>query len=206
MFSILISSWGFTARREAAPPLIALRKPPAALVVKRQPREVALRPGAEYTPAMRRLVALGLLLAGVLAPLSAWAQGARLGMSPAGMSAGGGFVFSGAAHPGFRPPAHRPPAHRPPLNSRPPFAQAPFTSFGCCADFSYFPPDPTPPMMVPAPPIVYIVPAPPTLVYVPPARVEPAPEIILPTGVWARHGNGKEYPYTWVWQPSYSAR
>ena len=54
-------------------------------------------------------------------------------------------------------------------------------------------------IVVPPPPIVYVVPAPPTLAYVAPARVEPAPEIQLATGRWERHGNGREYPYTWVW-------
>jgi len=156
---------------------------------------------------MRRLVVLGLVLAGILAPAGAWAQGMRSGMAPAGMPLVGGSVPSGGAHPGFRPPAHRPPAHRPRFHRpRPPFTQPPSTFLGCCADFAYFPPDPAPPVVMAPPPIVYIVPAPPALVYVPTPRVEPAPEITLATGRWARHGNGKEYPYTWVWQPSYPAR
>ena len=35
---------------------------------------------------------------------------------------------------------------------------------------------------------------------------EPAPEITGEKGTWARHGNGKEYPYTWVFQPAYRSR
>jgi hypothetical protein len=49
---------------------------------------------------------------------------------------------------------------------------------------------------------VYVAPSPPTLVYMPTPRVEPAPEIQGANGRWERHGNGKEYPYTWVWVPS----
>lgn len=168
---------------------------------------MAAPPRAGYTPAMSRLVALGLVLAVLLAPASGWAQVARPGMTPGGMPVGG--VTPGSGHPGFRPPAHRPPSHRPPLHRpRPPVVQPPLGFFSCCADFSYFPPDPGPPPMVaPAPPpIIYVVPSPPPLVYIPPARVEPAPEIRLPNGKWERHGNGKEYPYTWVWQPAYGAR
>jgi hypothetical protein len=55
-------------------------------------------------------------------------------------------------------------------------------------------------VIVTAPPPIYlVVPSPPSLVYVPTPRVEPAPEITLPTGRWARHGNGVDYPYVWVW-------
>lgn len=69
----------------------------------------------------------------------------------------------------------------------------------CCLGVAYVPPEP-PPVVVAAPPVMYIVvPSPPSLVYVPTPRVEPAPEITLPTGRWARHGNGVDYPYVWVW-------
>ncbi len=71
--------------------------------------------------------------------------------------------------------------------------------FPCCV--AYFPPEPAllPP---PSPPVVVVAPSPPTLVYVPTPRVEPAPEIQGENGRWERHGNGKEYPYTWVWVPA----
>ena len=72
--------------------------------------------------------------------------------------------------------------------------------FPCCV--AYFPSPPPPPPEPAEPPIVYVAPSPPTLVYVPAPRVEPAPEIQGPDGRWERHGNGKEYPYTWVWVPS----
>jgi len=61
----------------------------------------------------------------------------------------------------------------------------------CCLSAVYLPPAP--------PPVIVIVPSPPSLVYVPTPRPEPAPEITLPTGRWARHGNGVDYPYVWVW-------
>jgi hypothetical protein len=86
----------------------------------------------------------------------------------------------------------RPPASKP----RPPFRR---NFFPCCV--AYFPPEPPPPEPA-APPILYVVPTPPTLVYVPTPRIEPAPEIQADNGRWERHGNGKEYPYTWVWVPS----
>jgi hypothetical protein len=54
-------------------------------------------------------------------------------------------------------------------------------------------------IVIAPPPVVYVVPTPPALAYVPPPRPEPAPEIALPNGRWERHGNGAEYPYTWVW-------
>ena len=127
---------------------------------------------------MRRLVALlAVILIGALAPVGASAQDIRVG-------------------PGMRPDGAG--TDRPPHQPRPPFGHRP--GFPCCVGWSYLPAEPPPPVIVvPAPPIIYVVPAPPTVAYVPPARVEPAPEIQLPTGRWERHGNGKEYPYTWVW-------
>jgi hypothetical protein len=90
--------------------------------------------------------------------------------------------------PGVARPHHRSPRphHRP------------HHVFPCC--FGGFP---APPVLV-APPPVYVptyvvVPTPPDLVHVPTPRTEPAPEVTLPTGRWARHGNGVDYPYTWVW-------
>ncbi len=132
---------------------------------------------------MRRLAALlAMILIGALAPLGASAQDVRVGAGMRPDDAGPD-----------RPPSHRP---RPP---RPPFGHRP--GFPCCVGWSYLPAEPPPPVIitVPPPPIVYVVPAPPTLTYVAPARVEPAPEIQTSTGRWERHGNGKEYPYTWVW-------
>ena len=128
---------------------------------------------------MRRLVPLlAVILIGALAPLGAAAQDIRVGSGMRPDDAG----------------ADRPPAHRP----RPPFGHRP--GFPCCVGWSYLPAEPPPRVIVvPPPPIVYVVPAPPTLAYVAPARVEPAPEIQTSTGRWERHGNGKEYPYTWVW-------
>lgn len=69
----------------------------------------------------------------------------------------------------------------------------------CCLGAVYLPPAPPPVLVIPPPPIYVIVPSPPSLVYVPTPRPEPAPEITLPTGRWARHGNGVDYPYVWVW-------
>lgn len=69
----------------------------------------------------------------------------------------------------------------------------------CCV--AYFPPEPAP-LPPLSPPVVVVTPSPPTLVYVPTPRVEPAPEIQGENGRWERHGNGKEYPYTWVWVPA----
>jgi hypothetical protein len=69
----------------------------------------------------------------------------------------------------------------------------------CCLGAVYLPPAPPPVIVIPPPSIYVIVPSPPSLVYVPTPRPEPAPEITLPTGRWARHGNGVDYPYVWVW-------
>ena len=81
--------------------------------------------------------------------------------------------------------------------SRPMARPHPF--IGCCLGGAYFPPAP-PVVVIPPPPVYVIVPSPPSLVYVPTPRVEPAPEVTLPTGRWARHGNGVDYPYVWVWE------
>ena len=83
--------------------------------------------------------------------------------------------------------------HRP---ARPNPRPHPF--IGCCLGGGYFPPAP-PVVVIPPPQVYLVVPSPPSLVYVPTPRVEPAPEVTLPTGRWARHGNGVDYPYTWVW-------
>jgi len=85
------------------------------------------------------------------------------------------------------------PHHRP---SRPIARPHPFIP--CCLGGVYLPPAP-PVIVVPPPTIYVVVPSPPSLVYVPTPRPEPAPEITLPTGRWARHGNGVDYPYVWVW-------
>ena len=61
-------------------------------------------------------------------------------------------------------------------------------------------------VVIPPPPVYVIVPSPPSLVYVPTTRVDPAPEVTLPTGRWARHGNGVDYPYVWVWEGPARAR
>ena len=74
----------------------------------------------------------------------------------------------------------------------------PHPIFPCCLGAIYVPPAP-PVIVIPPPPIYVIVPSPPSLGFVPTPRPEPAPEITLPTGRWARHGNGVDYPYVWVW-------
>ena len=135
------------------------------------------------------------MLMAILAPTGAGAQVGSAGPTPGNMGGSG-------LRPGFRP-AHRPPAHRPPIHRpRPPVV--PF--FNCCADLSYFPDEPPPVILPPPPTVIYIVPSPPSLVYIPTPRVEPAPEITGERGTWARHGNGKEYPYTWVFQPAHRGR
>jgi len=132
----------------------------------------------------RLVVVLGLALLAGLLPATGWAQQTRPDMSLHG--------------PGT---VHRP-AHRP----RPPFVHRPIPVIPCCLGFSYPAPEPPPVIVTAPPPVIYVVPAPPALVYVAPPRVEPAPEIQLPTGRWERHGNGKEYPYTWVWVGAAPAR
>ena len=126
---------------------------------------------------MRRLVLATLvaILVAALAPIGAAAQEVRVGIQtedPSTPATG-------------RPPVPRPRPHRP----RPFF-------FPCCVDTAYLPAQPPEPA---PPPILYVVPSPPALIYIAPPRVKPAPEVRLPTGRWERHGNGKEYPYTWVW-------
>jgi hypothetical protein len=116
-------------------------------------------------------IALSLL---VLGPAGAWAADRITG------GHGGGAV----TRPHHRPP--RPIAH-------------PHTVIGCCLDGLYVPPAP-PVVVIPPPPVYVIVASPPSLVYLPTPRVEPAPEVTLPTGRWARHGNGVDYPYVWVWE------
>ena len=118
-----------------------------------------------------RLVLVAIALL-TLGPAGAWADD-RTGGSPGSMSR----------------PHHRP--------SRPIPRPHPF--FGCCLGGGYFPPAP-PVVVIPPPPVYVIVPSPPSLVYVPTPRVEPAPEVTLPSGRWARHGNGVDYPYVWVWE------
>jgi len=92
--------------------------------------------------------------------------------------------------PGRMPRPH----HRP---SRP--IIRPHPAIACCLGVAHVPPAPPPVLVIPPPPIYVVVPAPPSLVHVPTPRVDPAPEITLPTGRWARHGNGLDYPYVWVW-------
>ena len=125
---------------------------------------------------MRRLVLATLvaILVAALAPMGAAAQEVRGGIRTEDPST---------------PSTGRPPAPRPRNRPRPFF-------FPCCVDTAYLPAQPPEPA---PPPILYVLPSAPTLIYIAPARVEPAPEVQLPTGRWERHGNGKEYPYTWVW-------
>lgn len=124
---------------------------------------------------MRRLTKLALLVLAllVLSPEAAWAADRPPGSPANSMS---------RPHP--RP-------------SRPIARPHPFIP--CCLGAVYLPPAPPPVIVIPPPPIYIVVPAPPSLVYVPTPRPEPAPEITLPTGRWARHGNGVDYPYVWVW-------
>jgi len=126
---------------------------------------------------MRRLVGLASIALGllVLGPAGASADDRRAGM----MS---------RPHPRMNPIVGP---------SRPIARAHPFIP--CCLGAVYLPPAPPPVIVLPPPPIYVIVPSPPSLVYVPTPRPEPAPEITLPTGRWARHGNGVDYPYVWVW-------
>lgn len=93
-------------------------------------------------------------------------------------------------------PTGRGPAHRPHHRPGPPFVHR-LPVVPCCLGLTYYMP-PEPPAAAP-PPIINVIPSPPTLVYIAPPRPEPAPEILLPGGRLERHGNGVEYPYTWVW-------
>jgi hypothetical protein len=129
---------------------------------------------------MYRLARLSLVVLALLAlgPVYGWADD-RMGGRPGSP---------------FRP-------HRP---SRP--IARPLPIIGCCLDGGYFPPAPPVVVIPPPPPVYVIVPSPPSLVYIPTPRVEPAPEITLPTGRWARHGNGVDYPYVWVWVGPAAAR
>ncbi len=123
---------------------------------------------------MYRLIRLSLVaLALLVGPAGAWAD-----------ERPGGTPGSGS----MSPPHHRP--------ARP--IARPHSFIGCCLAGVYFPPAP-PVVVIPPPPVYVIVPSPPSLVYVPTPRVDPAPEVTLPTGRWARHGNGVDYPYVWVW-------
>ncbi|HYB70042.1 MAG TPA: hypothetical protein VEH80_05215 [Candidatus Bathyarchaeia archaeon] len=97
-----------------------------------------------------------------------------------------------------RPPT---PGLRPPPGFRPPVVRPPFPVFPCCVGYAYLPAPP--PVVVPtAPPVIYVTPSPPPLVYVPAPRAEPTPEVEAPGGRWVRHGNGLEYPYRWVFEPT----
>ncbi|MGH7315892.1 MAG: hypothetical protein ACREJS_06490 [Candidatus Rokuibacteriota bacterium] len=129
-----------------------------------------------------RVVALG--LAGlVLAPAGAWAHDRAAGRHDSGRH---------ESRRMFRP-HHRPhrPAHLPIMRPHP--------VIPCCLGVVSVPLAPPPVIVTTPPPIYVVVPSPPSLVHVPTPRPEPAPEITLPTGRWARHGNGVDYPYVWVW-------
>lgn len=137
---------------------------------------------------MIRLAAALLLVVTALAPAAtALAQDVRADLRPDGSS----------RDPGA--------GHRPSPGPRPPGMRRPI--FPCCVGygFSYYPSEPPPPIIVPAqPPAIYVVPSPPALAYVPTPRPEPTPEIAAPGGRWVRHGNGREYPYSWVFEPTSS--
>jgi hypothetical protein len=94
-----------------------------------------------------------------------------------------------AAHDAVARPHHR--------SSRP--VPRPRHAIPCCFGAVSAPPTPAV-VVVPPPPIYVIVPSPPSLAPVPTPRPEPTPEITLATGRWARHGNGVDYPYVWVWE------
>ncbi|MGH7384905.1 MAG: hypothetical protein ACREKG_06965 [Candidatus Rokuibacteriota bacterium] len=130
-----------------------------------------------------RLVAIG--LAGLLlAPAGAWADDRGSGRH----DHGSGRHDHGSGQMS-RPHHHRP--HRPIIRRH--------SVIPCCLGIGAFPIAPPPVIVTTPPPVYVIVPSPPSLVYVPTPRPDPAPEITLPTGRWARHGNGIEYPYVWVW-------
>jgi hypothetical protein len=141
--------------------------------------------------ASRHAVITALLL--VLTPLVASAQDRGAGLTSRGLR-----PASTIAHP---PRQQRPPGTVGGPHRRPPGSiTGTLPVFPCCLDTAYAPVA-SPTTIVPAvpPPIYVVVPSPLALAYVPPPRPEPAPEIILPSGRWARHGNGVDYPYVWVW-------
>jgi len=102
------------------------------------------------------------------------------------------------------PPRACCPKHREPEFFRP---FPPFAVFG--QPFVYLPPAPVD--MPPA--VTYVLPpaayAPdlqlPDVAPPPTPPVEPAQEIVLPTGRWELHGDGLTSRHVWVWVPSYHA-
>jgi len=103
---------------------------------------------------------------------------------------------------GVHPPPSARPSGRPDTDRTP--VRSPFVRY---APFVVQAPPPV--VYVQPPPVVYVV-APadsspePDLSYdtpVPP--VEPAREIVLPTGRWELHGDGVTWPHVWVWVAAY---
>ncbi len=86
----------------------------------------------------------------------------------------------------------------------------PFPPFGVFGQpFVYPPPAPVdmPPAVIYVPPPAAYAPDPllPDVAPPPTPPVEPAREIVLPTGRWELHGDGLTSSQVWVWVPAYHA-
>jgi hypothetical protein len=108
----------------------------------------------------------------------------------------------GSPDRGVRPPAIGRPSAPPRTTGTPP--RSPFVRY---APFIIQTPPPV--VYVPSPPVVYVVPPadsspePDSNYDAPTPPVEPAREIVLPSGRWELHGDGVTWPHIWVWVATY---